>query len=192
MKLEVVLAGSLMLSPGGGDAKSSALVEQTAERQVLPSVDNQPTCELLDKHTGEKLRVPDCKAGKLVKRVYPVYPPLARQARISGTVTLHVLINKKGRIEQLEVISGHPLLVQASVDAVKKWEYEPSLCGTGKSRNQKHKLPSGMWTFQRNLPPCSPNSLATARMGSFSARPVANHYHPETFFETAFTRRCSN
>lgn len=128
MKLEVVLAGGLMLLPGGGKARSSARAEQaTAERQVLPSVDDQPTCEMLDKHTGEKRPVPDCEAGKLVKRVDPVYPPLARQARISGTVTLHALIDKKGKIEQLELISGHPMLVQASINAVKQWEYEPTL-----------------------------------------------------------------
>src|SRR3979490_2472016 len=58
------------------------------------------------------------QAAKLVNKVQPVYPPLARQTRISGTVRLHALISKSGSVESLEVISGHPLLVRAAMDAV--------------------------------------------------------------------------
>jgi protein TonB len=63
-------------------------------------------------------------AAKLVNKVQPLYPPLARQTRISGTVRLHAIIGKNGQVEQLEVISGHPLLVQAALDAVKQWRYQ--------------------------------------------------------------------
>jgi protein TonB len=63
-------------------------------------------------------------AAKLVNRVQPQYPPLARQTRISGTVRLHAIIGKNGAVEQLEVMSGHPLLVQAALDAVKQWRYQ--------------------------------------------------------------------
>jgi protein TonB len=63
----------------------------------------------------------------LINRVTPVYPPLARQTRISGTVRLHALIAKDGTVQQLEVMSGHPLLVQAALDAVKQWRYRPTL-----------------------------------------------------------------
>jgi protein TonB len=59
-----------------------------------------------------------------VNRVQPQYPPLARQTRISGTVRLHAIIGKNGAVEQLEVMSGHPLLVQAALDAVKQWRYQ--------------------------------------------------------------------
>jgi protein TonB len=65
-------------------------------------------------------------AAKLVNRVQPLYPPLARQTRISGTVRLHAIIGKNGGVEQLEVMSGHPLLVQAALDAVKQWRYQPT------------------------------------------------------------------
>jgi periplasmic protein TonB len=63
-------------------------------------------------------------AAKLMNKVQPLYPPLARQTRISGTVRLHAIIGKNGQVEQLEVISGHPLLVQAALDAVKQWRYQ--------------------------------------------------------------------
>lgn len=67
------------------------------------------------------------QAAKIVHRVLPVYPPLAKAARISGTVKLMGIINREGRIMQLQVISGHPLLVASAVDAVRQWIYQPTL-----------------------------------------------------------------
>ena len=67
------------------------------------------------------------QAAKLVNRVQPIYPPLARQTRISGTVRLHAIIAKNGSVEQLTVESGHPLLVQSALDAVRQWRYQPTL-----------------------------------------------------------------
>ena len=67
------------------------------------------------------------QAAKLVKRVMPIYPPLAKQARISGTVKLMGVISRDGRIMNLQVLSGHPLLVPAAVDAVRQWVYQPTL-----------------------------------------------------------------
>jgi len=66
-------------------------------------------------------------AASLINRVQPVYPPLARQTRVSGTVRLHAIISKDGSVQQLEVMSGHPLLVQAALDAVRQWRYRPTL-----------------------------------------------------------------
>jgi periplasmic protein TonB len=66
-------------------------------------------------------------AGLKVRDVKPNYPPLARQARISGTVVLHALISKDGSIENLTLISGHPMLAPAAIDAVKQWKYRPYL-----------------------------------------------------------------
>jgi protein TonB len=63
----------------------------------------------------------------LVHQPKPVYPPLARQARISGTVKLNAIISKDGAIEQLTVVSGHPLLIPAALEAVKQWRYKPTL-----------------------------------------------------------------
>lgn len=63
----------------------------------------------------------------LLRRVVPVYPVLARQARISGTVQLMSVIAKDGTVQKLQVVSGHPLLVQAALDAVRQWVYRPTL-----------------------------------------------------------------
>lgn len=67
------------------------------------------------------------QAARLVNKVTPLYPPLARQTRISGTVRLHAIIGKNGGVEQLQVVSGHPLLVQSALDAVRQWRYQPTL-----------------------------------------------------------------
>jgi protein TonB len=63
--------------------------------------------------------------GLLVKKVQPTYPPLARQARIQGTVVLQAEISKDGTIENLRLISGHPMLAPAAIEAVKQWRYRP-------------------------------------------------------------------
>lgn len=66
------------------------------------------------------------QAAKLITQPQPVYPALARQARITGNVVLHAIIGKDGTVQQLEVVSGHPLLVQSALDAVKNWRYQPT------------------------------------------------------------------
>jgi TonB family protein len=62
----------------------------------------------------------------LLSKVDPVYPPLAVQARVQGTVRFTVIIGKDGQIANLQLIGGHPLLVQAAQDAVKQWVYQPT------------------------------------------------------------------
>jgi len=79
-------------------------------------------------HQTGPLRVGgNVQAARIINRVQPVYPPLARQTRISGTVRLHAIIGKDGTIQQLEVMSGHPLLQQNALDAVRQWRYQPTL-----------------------------------------------------------------
>ena len=63
--------------------------------------------------------------GMVLHRVQPTYPPLARTARVQGSVVLAAVIGKDGTIQNLHVISGHPLLTQAALDAVKQWRYRP-------------------------------------------------------------------
>jgi protein TonB len=65
--------------------------------------------------------------ANLIRRVQPDYPTLARQARIQGTVVLRAVISRDGAIENLQVLSGHPMLVQAAVNAVLQWRYRPYL-----------------------------------------------------------------
>ncbi len=79
-------------------------------------------------HQTGPLRVGgNVQAARIINRVQPVYPALARQTRISGTVRLHAIIGKDGTIQQLEVMNGHPLLQQAALDAVRQWRYQPTL-----------------------------------------------------------------
>jgi protein TonB len=59
--------------------------------------------------------------------VIPPYPPLARQARVEGKVVFRAVIAPSGAVENIQLVSGHALLVQAAADAVKKWLYKPTL-----------------------------------------------------------------
>ncbi|HZR30839.1 MAG TPA: energy transducer TonB [Terriglobales bacterium] len=64
-------------------------------------------------------------SGLLVHRVQPNYPPLARQARIQGSVVLQAEISKDGAIENLRLMSGHPMLAPSAIEAVRQWRYKP-------------------------------------------------------------------
>ena len=65
--------------------------------------------------------------GLLIHRVEPMYPPLARAARVQGDVILNAIISTDGNIENLQLVSGHPMLVPAALAAVKQWRYKPYL-----------------------------------------------------------------
>jgi len=76
----------------------------------------------------ERIRVGgNVQAANLVRKVTPVYPPLAKQARVQGTVRFSAIIGKDGAIQNLQLVSGHPLLVPAATEAVKQWVYKPTL-----------------------------------------------------------------
>jgi len=76
--------------------------------------------------TPQRVRVSQgVSQGLLVRKVQPAYPPLARQARIQGQVVLQAEISKDGSIENLHLMSGHPMLAPAAIEAVKQWKYKP-------------------------------------------------------------------
>jgi protein TonB len=76
--------------------------------------------------TPQRVRVSQgVTQGLLIHKVQPTYPPLAKQARIQGSVVLQAEISKNGTIENLHVLSGHPMLAPAALDAVKQWRYKP-------------------------------------------------------------------
>jgi periplasmic protein TonB len=78
--------------------------------------------------TPQRVRVSSgVSTGLLVRKVNPNYPPLARQARIQGQVILQAEISKTGDIQNLRLISGHPMLAPAAIEAVKQWKYKPYL-----------------------------------------------------------------
>lgn len=87
-----------------------------------------PPVKEAPKPVVQRIRVGgNVQAAKLLKQPKPVYPPLARQARIQGTVRFTAIIGKDGTIQNLQMVSGHPLLVQSAYDAVKQWVYQPTL-----------------------------------------------------------------
>jgi protein TonB len=76
--------------------------------------------------TPQRVRVSQgVSEGLLVHQVRPAYPPLARQARIQGQVVLQAAIGKDGSIQNLRLVSGHPMLAPAAIEAVKQWKYRP-------------------------------------------------------------------
>ncbi len=88
----------------------------TAPRPIMPSA---PVT------VAPPVRLSHMSEGDLVRKILPVYPPLARSARIQGQVLLQAMISKQGVIEDLKVLSGHPMLVPAAKEAVRQWRYRP-------------------------------------------------------------------
>src|SRR5216683_2375171 len=76
--------------------------------------------------TPQRVRVSQgVTQGLLLRKIQPNYPPLARQARIQGSVLLQAAISKDGTIQNLRLISGHTMLAPAAIEAVKQWKYRP-------------------------------------------------------------------
>jgi protein TonB len=75
--------------------------------------------------TARPPRISHMMEGNLIYRVQPVYPVLARQARIQGEVVLFAVISRDGTIERLQVLRGHPMLAPAALEAVRQWRYRP-------------------------------------------------------------------
>jgi len=106
---------------GTGDPSRAGVFGSTSEslnRAVLPPPPAPVT---------HPPRISHMMEGNLIYRVQPEYPALARSARIQGTVVLSAIISKEGTIENLRVVTGHPMLVLAAIEAVSRWRYRPYL-----------------------------------------------------------------
>src|SRR5260370_38490763 len=78
--------------------------------------------------TPQRIRVGgNVQQANLIRKVQPVYPQLAKQARVQGSVHFTAIIGKDGTIQNLQLIGGHPLLVQAAPGAVEQWLYKSNL-----------------------------------------------------------------
>ncbi|MEK7405336.1 MAG: energy transducer TonB [Acidobacteriota bacterium] len=87
-----------------------------------------PKVEVVKPKEVQRIRVGgNVQQAKLLNQPKPVYPPLAKQARIQGVVRLTAVIGTNGSIQNLQVISGHPLLIPSALEAVKQWRYQPTL-----------------------------------------------------------------
>lgn len=96
-------------------------IPQPKETGLPNSSEKVPTGSTRRRISGEVAE------AKLVFHPNPVYPPLAKMARVQGKVILEAIIGTDGKIEELNVISGHPLLIKATMDAVSRWRYLPTL-----------------------------------------------------------------
>ncbi|MFZ0213432.1 MAG: TonB family protein [Candidatus Acidiferrales bacterium] len=106
----------------------SGVSAQTAPPAAQQSQQTQQTSPPQQSTPPDRIRISgDVQASKVIKMIPPVYPQIAKLAHIQGTVVLHAIIAKDGSVEDVQVVSGPPLLLQAAIDAVKQWRYQPTL-----------------------------------------------------------------
>lgn len=122
---ETIVSGS----PQGLDETATALHGVSFQQdQINPKCVMAPDQLPAKKDKPQRVRVSSRVAvGLLVKKVNPRYPDDARHARIQGQVVIQAEINKDGDVESLMLISGHPALAPAAMEAVKQWRYKPYL-----------------------------------------------------------------
>lgn len=77
--------------------------------------------------TGPQKMSEGVMEAKIIYRVDPVFPPIAPMMHLSGTVKLHAIISTDGKIKELTVLSGNPILARAAIEAVSQWRYRPTL-----------------------------------------------------------------
>jgi protein TonB len=107
--------------PRGGDKNGLPFGLDTGRNLPPPPVPNKP------RKSGPITVISVVEEAKLIVRPTPEYPAIAKIAGIQGTVLLRAIISKDGTIQDLKVISGHPLLVRAAMEAVARWRYQPTL-----------------------------------------------------------------
>jgi protein TonB len=94
---------------------------------IAPPPPPPPPVKAVATQTGPLRVGGNVQAANLIKKVTPAYPTLAKSARIQGTVRFTAIIGKDGTIQNLQLVSGHPMLVASATEAVKQWVYKPTL-----------------------------------------------------------------
>ena len=123
IKPDTALPGppDLGLPPGAGVPEGLGIVATDKPVVILPSEPPRPAAPV---------RVADLPVTpRRIIDVRPVYPEIARVARVDGTVIMEAVLDTNGRVTQLRVLETVPMLEQAAVDAVRQWRYLPSLYG---------------------------------------------------------------
>lgn len=107
---------------------SGEVVEQKVPTLSMSSSAPQSNATVGTSRPAQRIRVSQgVSEGLIVSKVQPIYPPSAQSARIQGIVLIKAVINQTGDVVSAELISGHPLLAPAALDAVKQWKYRPYL-----------------------------------------------------------------
>jgi protein TonB len=118
---------ALAIGTGRASANSDGIPSEGLVFTIAPAAPPPKPAEPAKKEPPKSIRVGgNVQAANILSRINPVYPPLAKQARISGTVKLEGVIARDGTVQQLRVLSGHPLLTPAALEAVKQWRYRPT------------------------------------------------------------------
>jgi protein TonB len=121
-------AGDLQVYYGAKQSQTAHLDSIEALNSIDEAVFSPPSSAVPQKIEVRRVNIAGgIMAGAIVSRVAPEYPPVAKAARVSGTVVLQATISKEGKIESLHVISGPAMLQQAALDAVMQWVYRPYL-----------------------------------------------------------------
>ena len=120
--------------PGLGQATGDprgmlTAILNTSAAVARPPVTEKPPAARPKPDTTEprRVRTSSIELARVIHRVEPTYPPVARMAHVSGTVELTGVIGTDGRIRELKALSGNPLLVRAAIDAVSQWIYAPPI-----------------------------------------------------------------
>jgi periplasmic protein TonB len=100
-------------------------VDWGVEGVPLNSILSEALYRVIGEETAPMLQVGEIKAPRLVRQVPPVYPEIARQARVEGVVEVECVTDITGRVVEVKVVRSIPLLDQAAIDAVRQWVYEP-------------------------------------------------------------------
>ncbi len=102
--------------------------EESTPKGVIGGIIAAPENRPLTPGDPGKIRIPRAVGEEhLIHRVDPPYPQMAKIAHIQGNVVLQCMIDQQGNIAAVKAISGHPILIQAALDAVKQWKYKPFL-----------------------------------------------------------------
>jgi protein TonB len=123
---------AMLNTDSGEEPISGAAIDNTRRLSLLTPMGERPLPDPPEPPPGDPdVRPPITIGGHvepatLVEQTKPVYPAVARTARIEGIVVLEGTINVRGKIENLHAVSGHPMLLEAAIKAVEKWKYRPA------------------------------------------------------------------
>jgi len=115
-----MLSRTIVFVAACGLAMCAALHAQDAPATQRPAEQSTPAAPAPARVGGTVM------PAKMIRHVKPVYPEIAKERHVAGTVVLHAIIAKDGSVHDITVVSGSPLLCDAAVDAVKQWRYEPT------------------------------------------------------------------
>jgi protein TonB len=134
--------GGILIYPKGFPPKPLVFAEPALPPEIPESSADFGVAGLLDVLGGgraepepapvapvavQRIRQSQIQPAMILSQPQPVYPPIARSVGIQGDVVLHAIIDREGNIAELQVVSGHPLLVRAALDTVRTWRYRPTL-----------------------------------------------------------------